>query len=151
MHLLGAGVYGAKFRAGFGRRLVCHKTDEKFAGIDVAAFGKRVSRDDAAQFGGRAVNDAGAKAELAFDCFFDALGESGEVAVAGAEDDVAAVDVGLASGEFERFIKGSKRIHFDLIAADDVDAAKQGDDGWHGAKYTTKNRGRDNAESGRYA
>ncbi len=120
---LGAGGDGAKFGAGFWSRLLCHKTNEKFAVIDVAALGERVARDDLAQFIGCSVNDARAEAEFAFNSVLDAFGKSGEVALASAKDDVAAINIGLAAGEFERFVKSAKGIHFDLIAPGDVDAA----------------------------
>lgn len=137
MDFFGAGVDGAKFGAGFPSRITSQETNEEFAGFDVAALSEGVPRDDIAKLGRRAVNDAGAKAEFAVDGFFDALGKSGEVALARAENDVAAIDVSLAASEFQGFVEGAEGVHFDLIAADDVDAAEQRDDGGHEAKYTT--------------
>lgn len=132
MNFFGAGVDVAKFGVSFWSGIASQETDEEFAGMDVAAFGEGVSRDDIAQFTGCAVNDAGAKAEFAFDGFFDAFRKRGEVALAGTENDVAAIDVGLAAGEFQGFIKGAEGVHFNLIVAGDVDAAEQGDDDGHG-------------------
>lgn len=37
----------------------------------------------------------------------------------------------MAASEFERFVESAEGVHFDLIAAGDVDAAEQGDDGGH--------------------
>lgn len=151
MHLFRALVDGAKLGESFRGRVGGKKADEQFAWVDVATPGEGVTRNNIAHFGGGAVNHAGAKAESKFNGFFDACGKSGKVAVASAENDVAAIDIGLAAGELQRFIKSAKGLHFDLIAADDVDAAEQRNDGGHGAKYTTKSRRRDNAESNRYA
>lgn len=138
VHFFRAGVNGAKFGASFGSGIASQETDEEFARMNVAALGERVSSDDVAELGGCAVNDAGAEAEFAFNGFLDAFGKSREVALASAENDVAAIDVGLATGEFERFVKSTQRVHFDLIATGDVDAAQQGDDGGHGPKYTAR-------------
>ena len=142
MHFFLALVDSTKFGERVWMRIGPEKTYEQFAGIDIAALGEGISRNNVAHFGGRAVNHAGAEAEFKFNSFFDALGEDGEVAIARAENDVAAIDIGLAAGEFQRFVERAKGVHFDLIAADDVDAAKQGNDGWHGAEYTTKDRSR---------
>ena len=128
-----AGGDGPKFGAGVRFGSASQETDEELAGFDVAAFDEWVSYNDIAQFAGCAVNHAGAKAEFAFNGFFDALGESSEVALASAENDVAAIDVSLAAGELQRFVEGAKRIHLDLITADDVDAAEQGNNDGHKA------------------
>lgn len=140
MHDFRAGIYGAKFGERFRLRIARQETDEQFAGINIAAFGERISRNNFAHFGGGAVNDARAEAEFKFNGFFDACGKSGKVAVAGTKDDVAAIDVSLAPSEFQRFVDRAQLVHFDLIAADHVDATEQGDNGGHGAEYTTKNR-----------
>lgn len=76
MHFFRAGVEGPKFGAGFRSRITSQETDEEFAGMNIAAPGERVSRDDVAEFVGRAVNDAGTKAEFAFDGFLDCSGNA---------------------------------------------------------------------------
>lgn len=131
MHFFLALVDGAKFGKRFWLRIEAEEANKQFAGVNIAALGEGISRNNIAQLGARAVNDAGTEAEFEFNRFFDARGKDGEIAVSSAEDNVAAIDVGLAAGKFQRFIKGAKGFHLDLIAADDIDAAQQGNDGGH--------------------
>ena len=72
----------------------------------------------------------GGLAQAGVECCFEALPERG-LAERGAEEDVAALDVGAGGGEAELAAEGDEVAHGEDAGAADVDAAEQSDEeGW---------------------
>src|SRR4029077_1936967 len=103
------------------------------------ARGERVLGDHGFQVDWSAENDAGVKAGFLLDGIFDARGEASQVALGGAEHDVAALQEGLRIAEAERIAEGAEVLHLDLLVAGKIDAAEQTDEDGHGElRITTK-------------
>ena len=52
-----------------------------------------------------------------------------------AEDDVAALDIGLRVFQFQPDAERLERVHLDQVVAADVHAAEHADDDWHSGEY----------------
>ena len=103
MHLFRADhLYGQRLFPGLLAGISGEKVDQQLAGFDAAAFGERVPRDYLLQFRQGAQHHAGPEAGGLFNGVLDALGKFHQVFFAAAENDVAALDIGLRVFEFER-------------------------------------------------
>src|SRR5579864_3934620 len=111
------------------------KIDQEPARIDCLPRGEGVSLDGGSNFGRGAEDDVGTKAAAALDSLLEPLGESLEIPLPGAEDDVTALQVSARVGESERFAELAERVHLDLVVAPQVDGAEQGNHHWHRRQY----------------
>jgi hypothetical protein len=132
MHFFWPNLNGQRLFPSFFAGIACKKVDQQLAGLDSAALGEWVPHDNLPQFRQGAQHHARPESKGFFDCILEALGKLDQVFFTAAEDDVAALDVGLRVFQFQRHAKRLERVHLDQIAAADVDAAKHTDDDWHG-------------------
>jgi len=108
----------------------------KFVRFYAATLGEGIASDDVAEFRKGSHNYVRAEAGFAFDAVLDLRGDSGEIAFAGAEGDIATLEESLDILEIERFADAAEDVHFDFVVATNVDAAQQADDDRHnGEKY----------------
>jgi len=117
--------------AGLGARIGNEKKDVQFVGLDVGALGERIFLDDCAEVVGGPQDDLGVAAEFLCDGGLDAFRGDVEIAFAGLEDYVAALQVSSCTFKFERGVECAKSFHFDFAVAPNVDGAKHGDEDWH--------------------
>jgi len=106
--------------------------DNKLAGVDSRTLGKRSAGNDLAKLGDGPHNDVSAETELALDRSLERFRELSEVLATGAEDDIAALQVGLWVLKFQRETEVAQDLHFDFVVSSKVNATKQGDDDGHG-------------------
>jgi hypothetical protein len=135
MDFFGVGLESFERGAGFGGGLGGEECDDDLAGVQVAAGWKRSRGNGLAEVGGGAEHDFGAESVGAFDGGLDFCGQLGEILFFGAEDYVAALQMGADVFQFERDVEGAEGVHFNQVAAADVYAAEQGDHYGHGEQY----------------
>src|SRR5580704_9527988 len=127
MDFFGVGLESFERGAGFGGGLGGEERDDDLAGVEVAAGGEWSGCDGLAEFGWSAEHDFGAESVAAFDGGLDLACQPGEIFFFGAEDYVAALQVGADVFQFEGDVEGAEGVHFYQVAAAYIYAAEQGD------------------------
>ena len=100
------------------------------------ARGERIARNHVAHFARGAQHYVRTEAVSLLNAVFDAPGESAaehEIALRRAENDIAALYVGLRTAQLERRADIAQRIHPYLVVPAYVDPSKKTNDCWHGS------------------
>src|SRR3974390_1319572 len=124
MDFLLSDIYRLYLAGDFDRRRPGEEEHGELPRVDIRTAGQGVARHHITHLGGRTQHYAGAELAALFDSRLNSRRDFRRVGLGGAENDIAALNIGPRVAQLERHADVPKHFHADLIVATEIDSAQ---------------------------